>query len=137
MLGTLRWANEIRGAEQLNLPPSGDGKLKDAELKMAGELIRKMAGAWKPEQFADRFSAAIRKLVARKAAAGQAKPVAPLEDAPAATSNVIDLSELLRDSLRSNRRAAARKTTAKASGSKKARKVGAARAPGRRASARD
>ena len=76
MLGTLRWANEIRPASQLNLPSAGDDKLKDAELKMAGELIRKMAGNWKPEQFADRFSAAIRKLVARKAAAGEAKAVA-------------------------------------------------------------
>jgi len=106
MLGTLRWANEIRPADQLNLPPSGGGKLKDAELKMAGELIRKMAGSWKPEQFADRFSDAIRKLVARKAAAGEAKAVQPLEAAPVETSNVIDLSELLRNSLATRKRAA-------------------------------
>ena len=135
MLGTLRWANEIRPAEQLNLPPAGDGKLKDAELKMAGELIRKMAGAWKPEQFADRFSDAIRKLVARKAAAGESTPVKPLEDAPAVASNVIDLSELLRNSLQSRRRAASTKAASKAA-AKRARKAGATRAAGRRVSAR-
>jgi DNA end-binding protein Ku len=111
MLGTLRWANEIRPADQLKLPSAGDGKLKDAELKMAGELIRKMAGSWKPEQFADRFSDAIRKLVARKAAAGEAKAVKPMEPAPE-PSNVVDLSELLRNSLRTPKRASKRSGSA-------------------------
>jgi DNA end-binding protein Ku len=132
MLGTLRWANEIRPAGQVKLPPPGGGKLKDAELKMAGELIRKMAGTWKPQQFADRFSDAIRKLVARKAAAGESKPVAPLEEAPAGPSNVIDLSEMLRNSLRSRRRAASTKAASKRS----APTASKARAAGRRASSR-
>jgi DNA end-binding protein Ku len=125
MLGTLRWANEIRPASQLNLPASGEGKLKDAELKMAGELIRKMAGDWKPEQFADRFSDAIRKLVARKAAAGEAKAVEPLEEAPAEPSNVIDLSELLRNSLATRKRAASSRAAGPAG--KKTRKAASQR----------
>jgi DNA end-binding protein Ku len=133
MLGTLRWADEIRPASQLNLPSAGHDKLKDAELKMAGELIRKMAGSWKPEQFADRFSDAIRKLVARKAAAGEAKTVQPLEEAPADTSNVIDLSELLRNSLQTRKRAASAK---RATPANKRRKTGAARAGAKRARAR-
>jgi DNA end-binding protein Ku len=125
MLGTLRWANEIRSADQLRLPSAGSSKLKDAELQMAGELIRKMAGSWKPEQFADRFSEAIRKLVARKAAAGEAKAVEPLEEAPAEPSNVIDLSELLRNSLATRKRAASSKAAAPAA--RKARKSAAGR----------
>jgi DNA end-binding protein Ku len=125
MLGTLRWANEIRPADQLNLPSAGAGKLKDAELKMAGELIRQMAGSWKPEQFADRFSDAIRNLVARKAAAGEAKAVEPLEEAPGEPSNVIDLSELLRNSLATRKRAASSKRAAPAS--KKTRKAASGR----------
>jgi DNA end-binding protein Ku len=124
MLGTLRWADEIRPAKELNLPPAGHGTLKDAELQMAGELIRKMAGGWKPEQFADRFSAAIRKLVARKAAAGEGKTIEPLEDAPAEPSNVIDLSELLRSSLRTRKGVSAAKKTAPA---KQARKSAGSR----------
>ena len=131
MLGTLRWANEIRPASQLNLPSAGDDKLKDAELKMAGELIRKMAGSWKPAQFADRFSAAIRKLVARKAAAGEAKSVQPLEEPPADTSNVIDLSELLRNSLQTRKRAAKHPAPAH-----KARRAGASRGTAKRTRAR-
>jgi DNA end-binding protein Ku len=124
MLGTLRWANEIRPVDQIKLPVAGDAKLKDAELKMAGELIRKMAGTWKPERFADHFSDAIRKLVARKAAAGEAKAVEPMEEA-AEPSNVIDLSELLRNSLATRKRAASSKSAASAT--RKTRKVASGR----------
>ncbi|HSW22177.1 MAG TPA: Ku protein [Burkholderiaceae bacterium] len=105
MLGTLRWANEIRPAGQLALPPAGTGKLKADELKMAEQLIGKMATAWKPERFADHFSDAIRKLAARKVKAGKTATVKPLEATPddAAGSNVIDLTELLRSSLHRKR----------------------------------
>jgi len=101
MLGTLRWANEIRPAGQLALPPEGTGTLKADELKMAEQLIGKMATAWKPERFADRFSDAIRKLAARKVKAGKTATVVPLEATAddAAGSNVIDLTELLKSSL--------------------------------------
>jgi DNA end-binding protein Ku len=108
MLGTLRWANEIRPAEPLNLPAAGAGKLKGEELQMAEQLIGKMAGRWQPERFADTFSDAIRKLVARKAKAGEAKAVQPLEEAPAGLqdgSNVVDLAELLKSSLASRKSA--------------------------------
>ena len=112
MLGTLRWASEIRPADQLALPPAGSGNLKGDELEMAEQLISKMATHWKPERFADTFSDAIRKLVARKAKAGKTATVQPLEPTPEAAngSNVIDLTELLKNSLhRKGLRAAARK----------------------------
>jgi len=112
MLGTLRWASEIRPADQLTLPPAGSGNLKGDELEMAEQLIGKMATHWKPERFADTFSDAIRKLVARKAKAGKTATVQPLEPTPEAVngSNVIDLTELLKNSLhRKGPRAPARK----------------------------
>ncbi|HET7528045.1 MAG TPA: Ku protein, partial [Burkholderiaceae bacterium] len=99
MLATLRWADEIRSADQLALPPAGSGKLKADELKMAEQLIGKMATAWKPERFADHFSEAIHKLVVRKVKAGKTAAVQPLEEAPPAGGNVIDLTELLKNSL--------------------------------------
>ena len=114
MLGTLRWANEIRPAGQLALPPAGSAKLKSEELKMAEQLIGKMASAWKPERFADSFSDAIHKLVAHKVKAGKTATVQPLEPAPdTGGSNVVDLTELLKNSLhRKGTRAPARKATA-------------------------
>jgi DNA end-binding protein Ku len=100
MLGTLRWANEIRPADELNLPPQGKGQVKDAELKMARQLIEEMTTDWKPQDYRDEFSDAIRKLVAQKAKAGKTETVKPLEEAPDfAAENVVDLTELLRNSL--------------------------------------
>ncbi len=102
MIGTLRWADEIRPADELNLPPAGKAaaKLKDNELKMARELIQAMTTDWKPQDYADRFSDAIRELVARKAKAGETQAIEPIEEAPDLSgSNVVDLAELLRKSL--------------------------------------
>jgi DNA end-binding protein Ku len=100
MLGTLRWSNEIRPAEELKLPSAGRGQLKDAELKMARQLIDEMTTSWKPDKYDDRFTDALRKLIAAKAKAGKAKEVEPLEEAPSyGDDNVIDLAELLKSSL--------------------------------------
>ena len=100
MLGTLRWSNEVRPADQLNLPPEGKAQLRDTELDMARQLIARMKTSWKPDKYADRFSDAIRKLIAAKAKAGEAKTVEPLEEAPSGNeTNVVDLTELLKTSL--------------------------------------
>lgn len=103
MLGTLRWANEIRPADELNLPAAGKdaNKLKDNELKMASQLIQEMTTTWKPGDYADKFSDAIRALVARKVKAGDTETVEPVEEAPEGldAANVVDLSELLKNSL--------------------------------------
>ena len=103
MIGTMRWASEIRPASELNLPPAGKdaNKLKDNELKMAAQLIKEMTTDWKPEDYADKFTDAIHALIARKVKAGDTETVEPLEELPEgmAESNVVDLSELLRSSL--------------------------------------
>src|SRR5262245_32018831 len=52
MLGTLRWADEIRPLGQLDLPAAGRASLKNDELKMAEQLIGQMTTDWKPERFA-------------------------------------------------------------------------------------
>jgi DNA end-binding protein Ku len=74
---------------------------------MAGQLIKDMTTAFDPRKFEDKFSDAIHALIARKVKAGEAKAVEPLEEAPAQESNVIELSELLRNSLGKRRGAAA------------------------------
>lgn len=100
MLGTLRWTDEIRPADALKLPPAGASALKRPELEMASRLIREMTSAFEPQRYGDRFSHAIRELVARKAKAGKAETVEPLEEAPVLDgANVVDLTELLRRSL--------------------------------------
>jgi DNA end-binding protein Ku len=114
MLGTLRWAEEIRSPDALELPKAGAAanSLKPAELKMAQQLIAEMTSDWKPEQFTDDFTSAIRALVQKKAKAGDKATVEPFEEAPdVGGDNVVDLTELLRQSLGAKAKPAA---TAKA-----------------------
>lgn len=114
MLGVLRWAEEIRSPEALGLPKAGAGDLKAAELKMAQQLIAQMTAAWKPEKFKDDFTAAIHALVKRKAKAGKKATVQPFEEAPdTSSSNVVDLTELLKQSLGGRAKVPAKKTAAK------------------------
>jgi DNA end-binding protein Ku len=75
-----------------------------------------MAGDWQPDLFHDEFREKLMALVEQKAKEGGLRTVAPLpgEDVPTTTAEVIDLTELLRRSLKGNAAAApapaARKT---------------------------
>ena len=126
MLETIRWSDEIRPLDELNLP--GKTSLKDSELKMAGELIQGMTEKWQPARYADKFSDAINELLARKVKAGKTEKVEPLEEAPEGLegSNVIDLAELLKKSL--GKRGAGRQAD-----KEKQAKPAARRAPARKA----
>jgi DNA end-binding protein Ku len=128
MLETIRWSNEIRPVGELSIP--GKASLKESELKMAGELIEGMTEKWRPEDYADKFTDAIRELLARKVKAGKTEKVEPLEEAPEGLegTNVIDLAELLKKSL--GKRGAA------ASDKDKGAKPAARRAPAKAAQRR-
>jgi len=103
VLNLLRWGGEIRSWEDLKLPPA-DAKsagVKDAELNMAKQLIEGMAAHWSADTFRDSFKDEIMKLVESKAQAGETEEVTKVEKAPSSgEGNVIDLTELLRRSLR-------------------------------------
>jgi DNA end-binding protein Ku len=131
VLNLLRWGGEVRTWEGLPLPKSGKAAgLKDAELKMAKELIASMSGKWDAAEFRDEFHDAIMKLVEAKAKAGDTETVDPLEEAPDTEgAEVIDLTELLRRSLGGGKgaaRPAARKSAARARAPEKERAAAAA-----------
>ena len=118
VLNLLRWGGEIRSWEALDLPPEGKSAgIRDTELKMAKHLIEEMSGHWHADELRDHFHDAIMKLVEAKAKAGDTAAVEPLEEAPEAQgADVIDLTELLRRSLKGGTKAAAapvRKTVAR------------------------
>jgi len=109
VLNLLRWGGEIRSWEDLRLPPS-DAKsagVKEAELKMAKQLIDGMSAHWSADQFRDSFREEILKLVEAKAEAGETEHVTPVEKAPEGGAEVIDLTELLKRSLQGGGRKAA------------------------------
>jgi DNA end-binding protein Ku len=140
VLNLLRWGGDIRSWEDLKLPPS-DAKaagVKDAELNMAKQLIEGMAAHWSADAFRDSFKDEIMKLVESKAQAGETEAVTQVEKAPSGSdTNVIDLTELLRRSLRGGGAAGDAKAPAPAPAKAAAkRKGGAAKtAPARKAAA--
>jgi len=104
VLNLLRWGGEIRSWEDLKLPPSGtkDAGLKESELNMARQLIEDMTGDWSADKFRNSFKDEIMKLVEAKVQAGQTQSVTRLEPAPEASggADIIDLTELLKRSLK-------------------------------------
>jgi DNA end-binding protein Ku len=125
VLNTLRWATEVRTWDELRIPPAGKAaaNLKDAELKMAGQLIGELTVQWKAEAYSDHFADAIKTLIKAKVDAGNTHEVTPVETVGdnAAASNVVDLTALLKNSLGKRRTAddaptpaPARKAAAKA-----------------------
>jgi len=100
VLDLLRWGDEVKTLDSLDLPPAGRKYISSAELKMAKQLIEEMSGDWKPADFKDEFRLQVMKLVDKKVKAGKTETVLePEEEAPEA-SNVIDLTELLKRSLK-------------------------------------
>lgn len=112
VLNTIRWNADMRDVSELTLPTGATG-VKDTERKMAVQLIDDMTAAWTPALYTDQFAEAINALVANRVKSGKTAVVAPIEgDTAGASSNVIDLTELLRNSLK------ARNKTSPAVGSK-------------------
>ncbi|CAN5285538.1 Ku protein [soil metagenome] len=107
VLNLLRWGDEIRSWEDLDLPPEGPkaAGVNDKELSLAKALIEDMSGRWDPHQFTDSFKDEILALVKRKVKAGQLHTVAQAETAPAEETaipfgaQILDLSDLLQRSL--------------------------------------
>ena len=118
LLNTIRWAEELRPRDEIAFPAEGKGaaKPKEGELKMALQLIRDMTGEWNLTAYSDRFTSAIHALAAQRVKAGKTEKVTPVEtdEVPSAARNVVDLTELLRQSLDTRkppaRKASARKT---------------------------
>jgi len=103
VLNTLRYATEIRDAEELKLPPATlkAAGISDKELKMALSLVDGMSEEWKPEQYHDTYKEDVMAMIKKKIKAGQTKTITAPEAEPSApkASNVVDLMALLQDSL--------------------------------------
>ena len=104
VLNTLRWDSEVRPFDDLAIPEKGAkaAGIKEKELTLAAQLIESMSEKWDPSQYHDTFRDDIMALVKRKIDAGQAEIIADVApDKPEEKSdNVIDLTEILRRSLR-------------------------------------
>jgi len=140
MLITLRYADELRKTTSLELPAEG---LKAAgvtpkEVDLAVHLVDDMTGHWNPAAFKDTYHSDLMARVREKIRKGETKEITAPEKAAqgqARSAQVIDLAELLRQSLgkgRSEKPLAARKVAAAPRGKASLRLVPAAKAPAKR-----
>ena len=105
VLNLLRWGDEIRPWTNLELPPEGQkaAGINEREMEMATQLVEDMSSKWNPEAYKDEFKDAIMKLVDQKVKAGKTESVTPQqphEEARSGGAQIIDLTELLKRSLK-------------------------------------
>ena len=103
ILNLLRWGDEIRPWEDLELPAEGSRStgLTDKEMAMGTQLVEDMSGPWNPDAFTDSFKEQILRLVQEKVEAGQIEAVSEpaTRDAGPGSAKILDLTEMLRRSL--------------------------------------
>jgi DNA end-binding protein Ku len=93
MCNTLNWPEEIRSADELNLPEKSV-KISDKEVQMANSLIENLSDTFQPQRYTDDYRAAFMQIVEQKLA-GQ-EIVAPTA---AAEPKVMDLMAALKASV--------------------------------------
>ncbi|HEY8048466.1 MAG TPA: Ku protein [Ramlibacter sp.] len=101
VLELLRWSDEVRDTAGLPLPDT-DTKVTDKELRMAEQLVDDLVDEFKPDLFHDEFRDKLQQLVEEKVKAGAGEHIVkPLEgEEIKGSADIVDLTELLRRSLR-------------------------------------
>jgi len=92
MLHTMYYADEVRKVEGFGAP---DVELKDAEVKVAHQLIEALATEWDPEKFHDEFQDNLKNLIQTKLEGGEVAEV----EKPKKLAPVVDLMSALKASL--------------------------------------
>jgi len=103
MLDTLRYPDELRSAAGLDLPGEGlkSAGVSTKEIDLAKRLIDDMTEHWKPGQFKNTYHEDLMDRIHEKIKQGQTKEITEpgKDDEAPRTAKVIDLAELLRQSL--------------------------------------
>ncbi|MCO8167806.1 Ku protein [Pseudomonas sp. 21LCFQ02] len=136
VLVLLRWPEQVRDMDEtLQLSEAvTDVKLSKGERDMAKKLVKDMSVDWRPEDYRDTFQDKIMALVKTKAKRGKLEAVGGQSPDPERKqADVIDLTELLRQSLAGQSSPRKTKASARAS-AKPAAKSGEAKpaSPGKR-----
>jgi DNA end-binding protein Ku len=92
MLHTMYYEEEVRQVEGFGAP---DVELKDAEVKVAHQLIEALAAEWDPSKFKDEFQENLKQLIQTKLEGGKIREV----EKPKKLAPVVDLMAALKQSL--------------------------------------
>ena len=106
VLNTLRFAEEMVPASELELPPAASDavKLSPKEVAMARRLVDEMSGKWDPSAFKDTYRRDLMRRIKEKIRKRQTHVLTPAAEAAEETrpsAEVIDLMAVLEKSLRS------------------------------------
>lgn len=94
VLETMHWPDEIRAPEFEELDKSV--KVRDAEVKMARQLVQQLSDEFRPEEFEDDYRKAVEALIEKKVEGEEITVAPPPSEEPA---KVVDLMEALRASV--------------------------------------
>jgi len=92
MLHTMYYEDEVRKVDGFGAP---DVELKEAEVKVAHQLIEALAADWEPEKYHDTFQDNVKKLIETKLEGGKIAEV----EKPKKLAPVVDLMAALKQSL--------------------------------------
>jgi DNA end-binding protein Ku len=101
VLNLLRYAQEVRKADELKVP-SGGAKahgITPQEMKIARTLIDAMETPWNPEKYHDEYRAELMKWIHKRVEAGDLKHPAELPEEPEEEKAPLNFMEALRNSL--------------------------------------
>jgi DNA end-binding protein Ku len=113
VLVLLRFADELRPVERLDVPEEGDkAGLKPKELEMAEQLVDSMTSEWEPERYTDTFFRDVKKMLERKRRSGETEPLEVVEEERPKRGAVVDLMPLLQQSMARGRDRAGTKRAA-------------------------
>ncbi|HJP82131.1 MAG TPA: Ku protein [Fimbriimonadaceae bacterium] len=119
----LRFADELRPIKEFDLPSSSPSEYRvtDREIELAKQLVDAQTVEWKPEQYEDTYHDRLMDWIEKKAEAGDMAQLEPQDQPEGETaSNVIDLVDLLRQSVQATgKKVAEKKEPAKKSRAKK------------------
>ena len=118
MLHTMYYEEEVRKVEGFGAP---DVELKEAEVKVAHQLIEALATDWEPEKYHDEFQDNLKNLIQTKLEGGKIAEV----EKPKKLAPVVDLMAALKQSLaemEGKKKPAARAGREAAAGAKRSRR---------------
>ena len=95
VLTTLHWPDEIRSTKDLDLPAE-EFEFKDAELRMAEQLVEAMTGEFDPSRYKDEYREALLKVIEAKVEGVEIAEPEPVEE----SASIVDLMKLLEASVK-------------------------------------
>jgi DNA end-binding protein Ku len=116
LMDTLRYADEIKGTEELGMPGGAlHHKASAKEIDMALRLIDDMSEKWQPEKFKDTYRDDLMARIKEKIKQGQTEEITAPEkgEKEPSRADVIDLMALLKKSVARNQEKPKRKSARK------------------------